>query len=296
MSRTLFDLADLRRHIDEIDDRMHELLIERAQIVGEVAAIKKARGRDGDPAFYQPAREAEILRRLAGRHRGALPFASVVRMWREMLAATVRLETGFAVAVFAPSDAQGFWDLARDHYGSLTPMCAYRSTGQVIRAVSENHASVGILPIPYDGDPDPWWRHLPSDDADAPRIVARLPFGARGNARGDGGGALAISRGVQQETGGDRTFFIAELAAGISRARFLDLLASADLPCTFFAGWEHAEGAASLIEVDGLVNLSDPRLQNVRARLGRALHRLLPFGGYALPLPAALLSSDAAKG
>jgi chorismate mutase / prephenate dehydratase len=296
MSATPSDLADLRRHIDGIDERLHDLLIERAEIVGRVAASKKAVQINGDAAFYQPAREAQILRRLAGRHRGALPVASLVRIWREMLAATVRLETPFAVAVFAPADAPGFWDLARDHYGSHTPMSAYRSIGQVIRAVTEDQASVGIVPMPQEGDPDPWWRHLLSNHDDAPRVVARLPFGARGNARSDGGDALAIGRGAQQETGADRTLLATETAAHISRARFLGLLASADLACTFFAAWEYAEGAVNLVEIDGFVQLSDPRLARFRAQLGAALHRLLPFGGYALPLPAAALSPGTAKG
>jgi chorismate mutase / prephenate dehydratase len=292
MSTNPSDLADLRRHIDEIDDRLHDLLIERAEIVGKVAASKKG----GNVAFYQPAREAQILRRLAARHHGALPVASVVRIWREVLAATVRLETRFAVAVYAPLEAQGFWDLARDHYGSHTPMAAYRSVGQVIRAVTEGRASVGILPMPQEGDSDPWWRHLLSQDDNAPRVIARMPFGARGNARSDSGDALAIGRSAQQETGADRTLLATESVADISRARFLRMLASVDFDCTFFASWEHAEGAINLIEIDGFVPLSDPRLARFRTQLGAALHRLLPFGGYALPLPAAAFSAGAAKG
>ena len=47
MSTIPSDLADLRRHIDEIDDRLHDLLIERAAIVGEVAASKKINGEMG---------------------------------------------------------------------------------------------------------------------------------------------------------------------------------------------------------------------------------------------------------
>jgi len=292
MSAIPSDLADLRRHIDEIDDRMHDLLIERAEVVAEVAASKK----DGDVAFYQPSREAQILRRLASRHHGVLPVATVLRIWREMLAATVRIETPFAVAVFAPSEAQGFWDLARDHYGSHAPMSVYRSIGQVIRAVTESRAAVGVLPTPQAGDPDPWWRHLVSQHDDAPRVVARLPFGARGNARGDGSDALVIGHGAQQETGADRTLFATESAADISRARFLGLLSSVGVACTFFASWEHAKGNLNLIEIDGFVPISDPRVIGFRAQLGAALHRLLPFGGYALPLPAAELLPGAAKG
>lgn len=286
MSPTPPDLSDLRRHIDEIDDRLHDLLIERADIVGMVADSKKS----GAVAFYQPAREAQILRRLAARNHGAFPLASLVRIWRELLAATVRLETPFAVAVFGAAEMPGYWDLARDHYGSHTPMSAYRSISQVIRAVTEGQASVGILPMPQEGDPDPWWRHLLSHDRNAPRVIARLPFGARGNARG-GAEALAIGRGAQQPTGADRTLLAAESAGDISRARIFRTMASLDLVCTFFASYEQAGGAVNLLEIDGFVPLADPRLDRLRAQLGAALHRVLPFGGYALPLPDAAFAA-----
>ena len=276
------DLADLRRRLDEIDDKLHDLLIRRAEIVGAVAASK----REGKLPAFQPGREAEIIRRLVGRHHGAFPVTTLVRMWREMLAATVRLQSPFAVAVFAPVESQGFWDLARDHYGSHTPMAAYRSIGQVIRAVTEGQASLGVLPMPQEGELDPWWRHLLSKDEDAPRVVARLPFGARGNARGDGVDALAIGRGVQQETGRDRVLLATESSADISRDRIFRTLASLGLVCTFFASYEHAGSATSLIEIEGFVLITDPRLDSFRTQLGSELHRLLPFGGYAVPLSA----------
>src|SRR5882724_7576457 len=113
MSDTPSDLEELRRRIDEIDDKLQDLLTERGQVISMVAASKK----DSNLAAFQPGREAEIIRRLVRRHNGAFPVATLVRMWREMLAATVGLQSPFAIAVFAPTEAQGFWDLARDHYG-----------------------------------------------------------------------------------------------------------------------------------------------------------------------------------
>ena len=292
MSATPSDLAELRRRIDAIDDRMHDLMIERAAVVARVAASKK----DGEVAFYQPAREAQILYRLATRHRGALPFAAVVQIWRELLAAMVRLETPFAVAVFAPPGSPGLRDLARDHYGSLAPIGTCGSPGEVIRAVSGGDATVGVLPMPHPGDPDPWWPHLVCQGDRVPRVIARLPFGARGNSRGDGADALVIGYCAQQETGADRTFFAAEMAADVRRLPVRELLASAGLDCTLFAAWEHPEGTVALCEVDGLVPISDPRITRLRAELGAALCRLAPLGGYALPLPAASLLSGAAQG
>jgi hypothetical protein len=44
-----------------------------------------------------------------------------------------------------------------------------------------------------------------------------------------------------------------------------------------------------VIEVEGIVPVSDKRLDALRSELGAALERLLPLGGYAVPLsPPAL--------
>ncbi len=253
-----------------------------------VATSKKDRNQ---PAF-QPAREAEIIRRLVGRHHGAFPVASLVRMWREMLAATVRLQSLFLVAVFAPDDRPGFWDLARDHYGSNTPMTAYNAAGQVIRAVAGGGASVGLLPLPEADEADPWWPTLLSMPETAPRVLARLPFGARGNARTDGAEALVIGHGIHQKSGLDRTLLAAQCTAELGRARILKLLSAVGLVCTYCASFDHG-GPVNLIEIEGFVAISDARLDKLRAEMGRELHRLLPMGGYAVPLAAA---APAARG
>jgi chorismate mutase len=281
MSSIESELEELRRRIDQIDDSLQDLLIERIEIIARVAQTKGAA-----VASHVPAREAEIVRRLAARRPGSFPTATLVRIWRELLAATVRAQGPFAVATYAPPQAQGYWDLARDHYGSHTPMVAHQSTFQVIRAVSERRAAVGVLPMPEAGDPDPWWLHLLSPDIEAPRVIARLPFGPRGNARTDAGDAFAIGYGAPQMTARDRTLLATENAVEISRGRIFAALAGLGLTCTFLAFCESSEGANTLIEVEGFVPLADPRLVQLRAQFGADLSRLLSVGGYAVPLPA----------
>jgi chorismate mutase/prephenate dehydratase len=286
MSRTPSDLQHLRRRLDEIDDRLQDLLIDRAEIVAVVAASKK----NGNQPAFQPAREAEIIRRLVGRHHGAFPIATLVRMWREMLAATVRLQSPFSVAVFAPPEQPGYWDLARDHYGSNTPMTAYDAVGYVIKAVAGGETSLGVLPIPEANETDPWWPDLLSTSEDGPRVIARLPFGTRGNARTGDNEALVIGIGLPQKSGLDRTLIAAECAAEITTSGILKLLTSVGLVCTSLLCCPH-DFAANLIEIEGFVPISDPRLDAFRAGLGPALHRLLPLGGYATPLSLATLAS-----
>ena len=278
-------LEGLRRRLDEIDDRLQDLLIERAEIIAMVAASKK----DGNQPAFQPSREAEIIRRLVRRHHGAFPVATLIRMWREMLAATVSLQSPFSVAVFAPAKRLGCWDLARDHYGSITPMAAYDTVGPVIRAISGGQSTLGVLPIPRANETDPWWPDLLSSE-DGPRVIARLPFGPRGNARDEDDEALVVALGMPQKSGLDRTLLAAECASEITRARMLKFLTAAGLACTSFLDCRR-NFVFNLIEIEGFVPISDPRLDTFRTELGSALHSLRPLGGYATPLSPATFAS-----
>jgi chorismate mutase len=273
------DLEDLRRRLDEIDDRLQDLLIDRFEIVLQVAAEK----RGGSVAPHQPAREAEIVRRLIARNHGALQDETLVRIWRELLCGTTRLQGNFRIAVYAPAEEPGLWDIARDHYGSHASMQAHPSVGAVIRAVAEGQAEIGVLPLPREEEADPWWLLLLSQDGNTPRVVARLPFGGRASARTGRGDALSIGRSVAQSTGRDRTLFVAEIAPDISRGRIFSLLTSVGLEGTFLALCDRAGGADALLEVKGSVALSDPRLDRFRTQLGAELYRLREFGGYAEP-------------
>jgi chorismate mutase len=280
MSDLPSDLEQLRRSIDEIDDRLLDLLIERIGVVSRIGELKR---KGGGVAAHQPAREAEIIRRLVERTRGAFPPATLVRMWRELLAATVGQQGAFAVAVYAPPAAPGYWDLARDHYGSLTTMTAHPSTAQVVRAVIDDRAAIGVLPMPQDGDADPWWLHLLSVPERAPQVITRLPFGSRGNARSDGAAALAIGRGTRQPTDLDRTLIVIENAPDISRDRIVSTLKAAGLNGTILALHEQAQAAHTLIEIVGFVALDDRRLAAFTGLVTPTLQRILLLGGYAVP-------------
>ena len=279
MSDISSDLEQLRRRIDEIDDRLQDLLIERMEIVSRVAAHKRG---NGNVAAHQPAREAEIIRRLVARNHGEFPPATVVRMWRELLAATTRLQgavcdRGLCAARGAGHLGHRARPLRQPYADADLPLdCAGHPSGD------RRQAAVGVLPMPEEDERDPWWRHLLSTHHDAPRVIARLPFGARGNARSDSGDALAIGHGGQQQTGRDRTLIATENAPDISRGRMFATLAGLGFACTFMASCEHAEGANTLIEIDGFVPMADPRLERLRARLGPDL---LPAAGGSAATP-----------
>lgn len=281
MSTPPHNLDDLRREIDTIDDALHDLLMRRTDVVLKIGAAKEP-----SRPFFRPGREAEILRRLISRHQGEFPIAALLRMWREMISALTRVQGAFAVAVCAPEEQRGvYWDIARDHYGSTTPLIAANTPMAAMRAVAEGAAAIAVVPWPVeDDDADPWWRYLLSSDPKTPRIIARLPFISQ--ARREEADALALAAVPLEPTGEDRTLLGIELAQDVSRGRLKDCIEASGLPTLQFRTHHLGSGAGAvlLVEVEGYVPEDDPRLAQLAERLGEAFVRALPIGLYATPL------------
>ncbi len=277
-------LEALRREIDGIDDEMHELLMHRTSVVERIGAVKS---RQATRVFMRPAREATILRRLVERHRGRLPASVVVRIWREIVAATTLLQGPFSVAVHAPDGSVDYWDLARDHYGSCTQMTMHPTANSVIRAVVDGAATVAVLPLPEDGEPDPWWRLLVGAEERTPRIVARLPFIDGGAGRLARKGALAIAQLEPEATGSDLSLVAVEASAEVSRGRLREAFNDARLPAKDVAAWQDEDNRESrlhLFEIGAFVGPDDARAAAVMERMGDQVGRVIRLGGYALPL------------
>lgn len=284
MQATAQPLEDLRAEIDEIDRALLELLLRRTDVVRRIGEVKDDR-RSGRLAL-RPAREAVILRRLVASAGDRFPPGALVRMWRELQAAHTRLQTPLSVSVYAPREAPRTWDLARDHFGSLTPMVRVDSASQAIRAVGDGSTTVAVLPLP--SDDDPWWAGLISDQDDRLRVFARLPFVAGGNGEGEEANALALGRVEPEPSGDDLSLLAIEAEANVSRGRLRDLLLAADLSPAWLAAWRPAREAQAfhLVECPGFVVDGDERTADVVSHARSEVLRITPIGGYARPLRA----------
>jgi chorismate mutase/prephenate dehydratase len=242
------DLALLRGRLDELDDNIHGLLMDRARVVESVAHSGKA-------VAFRPGREAAILRRLLARHGGKLPAQTLVRMWREMLAGTTAMQTAVTVAVFDPAGDGTMQALAREHFGFLTPVVPYPSAEAALRAVRAEAASLAVLPFPTGSTP--WWLALTASETRL-HIVVRLPFWATRPPHVPTADALVVAAATPDASGIDRSFIAAADWAGLSDA---GLVVRA------------AHGA--VCEVDGLLSDGDTRLPS----------GAIVLGGYAVPVP-----------
>ncbi len=277
-------LDAVRHEIDEIDDTIQDLIIRRTELVERVRRIKH-----DWRVKIQPSREAEILYRLIERHRGAFPKRELSAIWRQLIIATLSFEGPFSAAVYMPAADSGYWDLARDQYGTFTKMTRHGSVRSVIEAVNRQQATVGVLPLPHQDDTDPWWRHLVSSDPDAPKIIARLPFAGPGNGLGGELEGLVICPVTLKPTGRDRSFLAVDAEEPLGLNQVGEALTSVGLPPTFSALWREEQGPRAwlyIAEVDGFLTPDDPRLGKFQDILGKPLKRLMLLGGYAAPLTA----------
>ncbi len=264
-------LTALRAELDRIDDAIHDLLIQRAEVVERVARAAK-------PAAFRPGREALIVRRLVQRHQGALPPASVFRIWRELLAGTTAMQGNFLLAVCDADPGAALTQLTREHFGALTPLRPYGNIGQALADVSNGAASVAVLPFPSDANT--WWVALLHHE---PRlhVIGRLPFWRN---RPDGAPspqALVVAAAPADASGDDRSFLGLECDRDVSRTRLSGELAAAGLTPDMMVLLPETGSTRAhvLAEVDGYLADDDPRL----SRLGGILHQPIVIGSYAVP-------------
>ncbi|MEJ0062324.1 MAG: chorismate mutase [Alphaproteobacteria bacterium] len=262
-------LLKLRAQIDAIDDILHDALVARAEIISKVPAVK------GKQHLYiRPGREAAMMRALLERDQGKLPPGLIARIWREMIGAFTLTEGGLNVAT-----TDEFWDMARDYYGSFTPMIPCASTAKSFEALTKGKAKIAVLPLPENSGRDPWWTKL----ARHPelRIFARLPFdqrdAKRSNWRGSRKGALAVARLDPEPTGQDHGLILLTSKTAISAAAIRAACKKAGTPPVHL--FSAKERKYWLVTAGHLID-KDSSLFNALRLVGQVRY----VGGYAVPV------------
>jgi chorismate mutase / prephenate dehydratase len=276
------DLAGLRAELDQIDDSLHDLLMRRAEIVQKVGMVKPDRG-----LAFRPGRQAAILRRLLARHHGGLPPQAIIGIWRELLSATIGMQTSFTVAVCDPDPACGFSQITREQFGALVPMHIHRDPAQALADVKSGRTVVAVLPFPSDTEvlTQHWWSALLRRDEPLVHIVARIPFWSIRPEGVPAVQALVVSAVAPDPSGDDRSLLGLECDPGTDPSRILALLAAASLGSGNLLMRCDSGGPVTraLVEIPGFLAEDDSRLADIGA--GIRSHAVL--GAYAVPVGSA---------
>lgn len=162
-------LQDLRREIDHIDEHVHGLLMQRGDIIDRLISVKKTQ--EVGSAF-RPAREADMMRRLAQRHRGILPLDTVESIWRVIISTFTYVQAPFSLHADLSGGESAMRDSARFHFGFTVPFVAHFSAAAAVDAGAKSKGDLAL--VSATSSREPWWLTLEPESA--PKIIARLPF------------------------------------------------------------------------------------------------------------------------
>ncbi len=136
------DLKKLREQIDSIDNQILDLLNQRAEVVVGVGKAKEV----SDGTFYVPSREKAIYERLTAQKQGPFPNDAVVKVFREIISASLNMELPMQVAFLGPQST--FTHLAAmQQFGLSAQLVPLKSIPSVFEEVERDRAHYGVVPV-----------------------------------------------------------------------------------------------------------------------------------------------------
>jgi chorismate mutase/prephenate dehydratase len=138
-------LSSIRERIDDIDQRIHELLNERALCAQQVGQSKRGEGLS-TADFYKPEREAQVLRRALERNKGPLRNEEIVRLFREIMSACLAQQEPLKIAFLGPEGTFSQQAVLK-HFGHSVRALPLPAISEVFEEVQAGHADFGVVPI-----------------------------------------------------------------------------------------------------------------------------------------------------
>lgn len=137
-------LAALRQKIDGLDEKIHQQINHRAEIAKEIASLKAQQ--QGEPVYYRPEREAQVLRAIIERNPGPLSNEQVAVIFREIMSACLALEQPMKVAFLGP-EGTFTQSAALKFFGHAVETVPLGAIDEVFREVESGAAQYGVVPI-----------------------------------------------------------------------------------------------------------------------------------------------------
>jgi chorismate mutase/prephenate dehydratase len=138
------DLAEIRKRINEIDERLQALINERAVFAQKVGVAKGKLTQAVD--YYRPEREAEILRKIKERNDGPLRDEEMLRLFREIMSACLAQQGPLKVGFLGPEGT--FTQTAVfKHFGHSVRALPFHTIDEVFQEVESGAADFGVVPI-----------------------------------------------------------------------------------------------------------------------------------------------------
>lgn len=138
------DLAEIRKRINDVDERLQALINERATIAQQVGVAKGDLGSAVD--YYRPEREAEVLRNVLQRNDGPMRDEEILRLFREIMSACLAQQEPLKIGFLGPEGT--FTQTAVfKHFGHSVRALPFHTIDEVFQEVECGAADFGVVPI-----------------------------------------------------------------------------------------------------------------------------------------------------
>ena len=137
-------LETVRKEIDSLDEKIQNLISERARLAFRVRESKDKSAEAVD--YFRPEREAQVLRAVLERNEGPLSDSEMLRLFREIMSACLAQQEPLKVAYLGPEGT--FTQQAVNRYfGHSVYALSLPGIDQVFEQVQSGEADFGVVPV-----------------------------------------------------------------------------------------------------------------------------------------------------
>lgn len=137
-------ISEFREQIDAIDLQILRLMNRRLSIADKIAELKQ---HQKAPEYYQPEREAQILRQLQESNcKGRMSDVAVESLFREIISITRHSESELSVSVLGPLGTYTE-AAARKHFGSAIHIVDHPTIDDIFKATETGATDFSVVPV-----------------------------------------------------------------------------------------------------------------------------------------------------
>jgi|CXWL01.1.fsa_nt_gi chorismate mutase len=281
------ELAELRKKIDEIDNKIIEQLIKRIDVVKQVGELKQKT--TDIPCPIRSGREAEMVRAIIEKFRPTdFPASAAAAIWRIIIGASTGVESKLTLSVFSDEKDNNLYWLAREYFGPNSPIVKQPHVKRIIGDVMDGKAAVGIVPFFRSADTSNWWTVLMQQGENVPKIFAHVPFVYTDVPGKDIPSALAIAKLVPEPSGDDMSLVVIEADQNASQHRLQTAFMNVKLEVTWInIATLSPASRHHLVEIKGFITAQHEGFATSISALGASVLNTHFLGAYATPITLA---------
>jgi chorismate mutase len=196
--------SNIRNKIDNIDNKIIDLLTERTNIIKEAKELKTSFYPE-DKCFITPGREASMMKEIISKaQKIGLPSGAIFGIWRNIISASTSLENPLILNILTKTNNSEYLTDITEYFGKYTKTNFYQSTEENLEHTSNINNSIAILP--YQSN---WWELLYKDFAKL-KIFGILPFLQQQKNQQQQEKSVLIANILPEPTDQDITLFVCE--------------------------------------------------------------------------------------